>query len=343
MKRVFFQFLFLFLIGFCWSAAPAAAEYPSVGFLVGAGGLGDESYNDMTLAGLVRARRVYGFRLFHELCDETPGGIHSALERLLEKGVGVIVLNRIAHAKIVYRHAAENPGIYFIVNDMPWDRSPNMVCLGYAHHEGAFLVGALAGWMTRSGAVGFIGGNDLPVIRSFRIGFQEGVRYADPKVRVLEELVARGNDTSGFNNPRKGYDLAGKLYDEGADILFAAAGLSGNGVIHAARTHGLYVIGVDTDQDHMAKGHVLTSMIKRLDEATASEVSAIMEGRFTPGVRYYGLREGGIGLSPMKYTRHLIPEDVLARLEKARQGIIDGSVQVTTFDYLKAQTGGTNP
>ena len=309
----------------------------TVGFLVGAGGLGDESYNDMTLSGLVEAKRKLGFAFKHVVCDETPAGIREALDSLIAQNADVIVMNRMAYPEIVYDYTRRNPDMYFIVNDMPWVGHPNMVCMGYAHHEGAFLVGALAGWMTEAGKVGFVGGNDLPVIRSFRYAYREGVQYADAKVSVFEELVAEGRDTSGFDNPKKGFELAAALYKKDVDIIFAAAGLSGNGVIAAAKIHGKYAIGVDTDQDHMAKGHVLTSMMKRLDKATYNEVTAVLEGRFEPGVKYYGLKEGGVGLSSMKYTKHLIPASVIDRLEETKQRIIEGKIDITAFDYLGAQ------
>lgn len=309
----------------------------TVGFLVGAGGIGDESYNDMTLAGLADAKRDYNVRIIHELSDESAEDTRRALDRLIAENADIIVSNRITHPEVLYRCAARFPGKYFIFNDMPWKGQSNSTSLGYANHEGAFVVGALAGWMTRSGIVAFIGGNHLPVIESFRIGFSHGVRYANSKADIIEAHISRGRDPSGFSNPRKGYQTAMALYARGADIVFVAAGLSGNGVIQAAKESDRFVIGVDTDQDHMAKGKVLTSMMKRLDKATYSEVSAIIENRFQPGLKFYGLKEGGVGLSPMRYTRHLIPQAVLNSLEETEKKIISGKIQVPMINYLKAK------
>ena len=226
--KMIMRFVFACMI-FSLFAYPADGAQKTVGFLVGAGGLGDESYNDMTLSGLVEAKKKLGFAFTHVVCDETPEGIREALDSLIAQNASVIVMNRIAHPEMIYDCARSYPWIYFIVNDMPWMGHQNMVCMGYAHHEGSFLVGALAGWMTKEGKVGFLGGNDLPVIRSFRYAYREGVKYADANVNVFEELIAGGQDTSGFVNPKKGFDLAVSMYGKGSDILFAVAGLSGNG------------------------------------------------------------------------------------------------------------------
>lgn len=313
---------------------PLYGEGLTVGFLAGVGGLGDESYNDMTLAGLAEARKLYKFDLIHEVSDATRPGIERSVRGLIAKGAGIVVSNRIAFPDILHKAAREHPEIKFVLNDMPWGKIPNVVSIGYDQHEGAFLVGALAAWFSKSRNIAFIGGTDIPVIASFSSGFREGVRYASPEATLIERFVAEGVDASGFDNPKRAFDMASALYESGVDVIFAAAGLSGNGVIHAAKVKDRFVIGVDTDQDHMAKGNVLTSMMKRLDTATFQEVSRIIEGRFQAGVRYYGLKEGGIGLSPMKYTRDLIGDALLAKVEKTRQRIVDDEIAVTRVDYL---------
>lgn len=325
----------IILIGLLLVTA-AYGESLTVGFLAGAGGLGDESYNDATLSGLAEGKRQYGYRLVHEQSDETETGIQKSLEHLISQHASIIVSNRIAHPGIVYQFAKDNPSRHFILNDMSLEKGyPNVAVIGYSHHEGAFLAGALAGWMTKTGKVGFIGGNQMPIISSFRIGFMEGVHYANPAVEFFEDVVAKGNDPKGFDDPKTAYTLSMALYKKNVDIVFAVAGLSGNGVIHAAKITHKFAIGVDTDQDHMAKGNVLTSMIKRLDKANLNEVSAILDGHFQPGIRYYGLKEEGVGLSPMTYTRHLIPDTVIKQLDEAKRKIISGEIRVTDYKYLE--------
>jgi basic membrane protein A len=170
---------------------------------------------------------------------------------------------------------------------------------------------------------------DTPAVHSFQVGFAEGVAHADPAVAIEVDFVSTGNDFSGFSDPGRGARIATAMYAGGVDIIFAVAGLTGNGVIRAAQQAGKFAIGVDADQDHMAKGHVLTSMMKRLDRAAFLEVTRIVQGEFEAGTTTYSLADGGVSLSPMKYTRHLIPDEVLAALKAIESGIIAGRIRVT--------------
>ena len=145
----------------------------------------------------------------------------------------------------------------------------------------------------------------------------------------MVDFVSTGDDFSGFSDPGRGAEMAAGMYASGVDIIFAAAGLTGNGIIRAAKQAGKYVIGVDADQDHMAKGHVLTSMMKRLDRAAFLEVTRIVQGEFRPGITYYSLSNGGVSLSPMKYTHHLIPDAVHEALKATESDIIAGKIKVT--------------
>ncbi len=331
------RYLILTLAIVLTTASAGFGEPLTVGFLVGSGGLGDESYNDMTMAGIAQAQRRHGLQVIPIKPVETEEGIAAALDQLVKADAGIIVSNRIALPQVLHRYAVRYPDKFFILNDMPWNNAPNVMSIGYAHHEGTFLVGALAGRMTNTGKIAFIGGTDLKVIKSFADGFRLGALYTNPKTDVQNIYIADGQNPSGFNNPKRAYQLATSLYNQGIDIIFAAAGLSGNGVIHAAKTSNRFVIGVDTDQDHMAKGNVLTSMMKRLDIATYGALTDAINGNFKPGVTYYGLKEGGVGLSPMKYTKHLIDDQILKQLSTIRTEIISGKIRITAFDYLGKQ------
>ncbi len=180
---------------------------------------------------------------------------------------------------------------------------------------GSYLVGALCGWQSKTGRVGFIGGNQLPVIMDFLCGFKEGLKASNNNVQLEVMFVRNGNSREGFEDPRQANLLAKRMYASGVDIIYAVAGLSGNGIIQAARTSGNFVVGVDSDQDHMAKGTILTSMMKRLDVAVYNEVLSILNGEFVPGSKVYSLSNDGVGLTEMKYSRHLIAEDLLERLD----------------------------
>jgi len=313
----------LFLAGTC------RAEPLTVGFLAGGGGLGDQSYNDMTWLGLAKAREKYGIRLFFSEAQENDTSRQAALDRLLASGTKVVVCNGAGLLPVIKKTAAEKPEIYFIINDYLVTGYDNIVSTTFANHEGAFLAGVLAGSMTHSQRIGFIGGVEMCAIHSFRQGFTEGVRYANPKARVISRFIAKAGNYRGFSNPNAGYAIASTLYDQDADIIFAVAGLSGNGIIQAARTHNRYVIGVDADQDHMARGLILTSMVKRLDRASFMEVEKILNHRFQPGESEYNLANGGVSLSPMRYTRELIPDAVHQQLKRVESKIITGELTVS--------------
>jgi basic membrane protein A and related proteins len=322
--------LWVTLLASLLGALPAAATNPklSVGFLVGIQGLGDQSYNDMTYAGLVHARQVHGIAILLEHTSTEEGAIETAMQRLIESGVDVVVANGFYFRLAVSRFAHRFPKRYFIIQDAVIRDLPNVVAVTYAVEEGSFLVGALAAMMTRTGQCAFIGGVDIPIMQAFRRGYIQGAHYIHPELPVWSYFLSRGSDFSGFNNPAAAFDLAMKLYHSGVDIIYSAAGVSGNGVIRAARKSGYFAIGVDSDQDYLAKGHVLTSMMKRLDETTFQEIDMIVKGRFEAGVKNYGLKAGGIGLTEMKYTRHLISDAVRARLDTLKKEIIAGKIRV---------------
>ncbi len=172
---------------------------------------------------------------------------------------------------------------------------------------------------------------EIPPLKAFLIGYQEGVRYADPKVEVKSVFITKLPDFSGFVSPEKGKHFAKELYNQGVDIIYNVASLSGNGIIQEAKIQKKYVIGVDYDQDAMAKGYVLTSMIKRLDRSTYLEVKNFLDGKFKHGAKIYGIKEGGISLSEMKYTKHLIPDEILKKLKVIESKIISGEIKVTNY------------
>jgi basic membrane protein A len=329
MKRCLPGVLLFFLLAPAWCAGENV-----VGFLIPVSGLGDQSFNDMTYAGLIQAKNEYQFTLIREQCDDfSDASREKAMARLIERGAGIIVVNGWEFQDLVTKYAKTNRDRFFIINDFPLPGLANVASTVFGQHEGSYLAGSLAGLMTKTGRVGFIGGMDMPVIRAFLVGFAEGVRSVRADIDI-KELFLEGEDSeiSGFNNPAVGFEKASSLYDQGVDIIFSVAGLSGNGIIRAAAARKLFVIGVDADQDHMAKGYVLTSVVKRLDRATYLMVQEALEGRFVPGIHTFNLKNDGVSLTAMAFTRHLIPDEVLVRLETARKEIIEGKRKVT--DYL---------
>lgn len=309
-------------------AAPALAAKPVVGFITGASGLGDLSFNDMAYGGIRRAQLEYNFKLIIIEPGKTGMSTEEEVLDIVEK-TDVILLLGAQHIQFAKEAATRFPGKQFIIFEVPTEGISNMSSVMFKQHEGSFLAGALAAYVSETGSVGFVGGTVIPPVQAFEQGYREGAAYADPDVNVLVDYVSPAGDFSGFGNPKKGHEIALNQYGQGADIVFAVAGLTGNGIIEAARRTGNYAIGVDSDQDSLAKGFVLTSMIKRMDVACYNELKDVLEGRFSPGVTYYGLKDEGVGLSEMKYTRDKLPAGTLDKIETIKQKIINGEIVVT--------------
>lgn len=328
LKKTLFLSLFFYL--FLVSIGSAAQ---TVGFLIPVSGLGDQSFNDMTYAGLIRAKNTYNFKLVRETCtDSSPGSHREAMEKLISQEAKIIVTNGWEFTPVIKEYAGKYPDRYFIINDFPLPGYANVLSTVFGQHEGSFLAGALAAWTSKSGKIGFIGGKDMPVIRAFLVGFKEGANYARKDIDIETVFLSqKSDDSSGFDNPAMGHGQANLLYADNIDIIFSVAGLSGNGIIRAALENKKFVIGVDADQDHMAKGHVLTSVMKRLDLATFEAISRIFEKSSTSGILVFGLKENGVSLSPMTYTHHLISPEIQRKIRELKKQIITGEITVTNY------------
>jgi len=325
-----FWLLLLLLPVPCWAG-------DIVGFLVPASGLGDQSFNDMTYTGLIQARVRHRFTLIREQCrGGTEADRRQAMNLLIQRGADIIVVNGWQYRNLVRDYARRYPERRFLLHDFPMDGLANVVSTVFGQHEGSFLAGALAGWMSRSGRIGFIGGVDTPVIRAFQSGFRQGAQFARPDIVISEAFLSPATDPyTGFASPSLGFSTANRMFDSGVDIIFGAAGLSGQGIIQAARRQGKYVIGSEADQDHLAEGFVLTSVMKRLDMATVSILDRLLAGEPMYGIQHFGLKEGGVSLSPMTYTRGVIPQAVQEQLVQLQEKIIAAEIVVT--DSLREQ------
>jgi len=319
----------LIILGFF---LPVSASGWTVAFLAGSGGLGDESFNDMAWLGLGKAREECGFKLiFREWEPHIPA--KKIMQEVLDQGAELVVLNGDQFSPLIQEFAPRYKDILFIANDFYGGDFTNLKSILYQQQEGAFLAGALASLHSHSGKIGFIGASDIPIIKAFEVGFTEGVKYISPETQVTIDYISDLQNYSGFNNTHKAFELATSRYKDGIDIIFAVAGMSGNGVIQAAKATDKFAIGVDADQDRMAKGHVLTSVMKRLDIAIYTETMQAFQGRFSPGTVHYGLANEGMSLSPMHYTSDIIGEKTLKKVHTLKDKIISGEIIVT--DYLK--------
>ncbi|HOB41123.1 BMP family lipoprotein [Candidatus Darwinibacter acetoxidans] len=318
-NKISFVVVMVLLLGLL--AAPAYAQKTRVGLIFAEGGLGDQSFNDAAYRGLMQAKE----ELPVEVIYVEPADIAEMEEHqrsYAELGLDLVIVIGFIHQSALTEVSADYPDIHFAIVDDVVD-NPNVTSLLFEEHEGSFLVGVVAGMMTKSNIVGFVGGMEVPLIRKFQVGFEEGVKWANPDAQVLV------NYAGAFDDPGRGRELAISQYERGADIIYHAAGGTGSGVIDAAASHDFYAIGVDSDQDYMAPGKVLTSMIKRVDMAVYEVIKAAVEGTLEGGTWTFGVADGGVGTSEFTYTRDIIPQEVFDKVEEAKQKIISGEIVVT--------------
>ena len=234
-----------------------------------------------------------------------------------------------AQATGMEKVAKEFPNLKFAIIDAVVD-APNVQSIVFKEHEGSFLVGMAAAMASKTGKVGFVGGMDIPLIRKFALGYEEGAKYVNPKIEIFQNMT--GTTPAAWNDPTRGGELARSQFDRGADVIYAAAGATGLGVLQAAKDKGRLAIGVDSNQNHLHPGAILTSMIKRVDLAVYEAFKTAKDGTWKAGVRNLGVAEGGVGYSIDQHNRKLITPEMEKRLEQARADIVAGKIKVT--DYM---------
>lgn len=311
-------------------ATPAAR----VGLVFDVGGRGDKSFNDAAWEGLARARDRLGVHV--ETLEPGDGADREGALRLFaSRGFDLVIGTGFIFTDDVNAVARDYPGVAFACVDQavalddegnPVPPPGNVAALKFREEEGSFLVGALAALASGSGTVGFVGGMDIPLIRKFEAGYRAGVAEVCPACRV--RVAYAGVTGAAFKDPGRGKELAMAQYHGGADVIFHASGSTGLGVFEAARETGRLAIGVDADQWHEAPGHVLTSMVKRVDVAVEAVIQEVVEGRFQPGIRSFGLSEDGVAAVLDDHNRPLVPPGAEARLAALRAAILAGEIAV---------------
>jgi basic membrane protein A and related proteins len=316
------------LLGGCMTrdfVAEADAGKKKVGVVFDIGGKDDRSFNAAANTGVTRAKKDFPI-ILRDVEPGDPTSIEPSLRAFAQYGYDLITGVGFAQGPILKEVAKDYPQLHFVLIDAVAD-SPNVASLLFKEHEGSFLVGMIAAYTSKTGVIGFVGGMDIPLIHRFKTGYEEGARYVNPNIRVLHNYV--GITDAAWNNPGKGRELANAQYEQSADIVFQAAGNSGLGVFDAAEAYNKFAIGVDANQNWVKPGHVLTSMLKRIDNAVYSIVKDEVEGKFKGGMHVYGLENDGVGYAMDEYNRHLIPTWVIEKVEQARSDIIAGKIKVT--------------
>jgi basic membrane protein A len=255
-----------------------------------------------------------------------------AIRNFADQGYSPIIAAGFAQAAAVEKVAKEYPDLKFAIVDMVVDL-PNVQSIVFKEHEGSYLVGLMAGMASKSGKVGFVGGMDIPLIRKFGCGYAQGVKAAKADATVIQNMT--GDTGAAWNDPVKGGEITKGQMAQGADVVYAAAGATGLGVLQAAADGGALSIGVDANQNYLHPGKVLTSMLKRVDVAVFSVMKGGNAG-FKPGIQVLGLAEDGVGYAMDDNNKPLVSADMLAAVEKAKADIIAGTIKV--HDYTADNT-----
>lgn len=310
-----------------------AAARLKVAMVTDTGGIEDLSFNSASWAGMQRAAKDFGCEAkFLESREQAD--YRTNLGSLAEAGNQLVVAVGFMMEEAMAQAAKDYPDTKFAIIDGNAPALPNAVSLKFREEEGSFLAGYLAAKMSKKHAIGFVGGVDSALIKKFESGYRAGAKTADGRCQVVAKYVGSWTDLS------KGNVIAQQMLDE-EDILFAAAGKSGLGVLKACaeKGPGYYGIGVDADQDHLYQGRILTSMMKGVDAAVYDTIKMVKEGKWQAGERVFGIKEGGIHLSPMTYTKKDVPAPVLAQLDQLSKMIADGKFKVPkTLEEVAAFT-----
>ena len=309
-----------------WTGTAFAAEFlPAVVFDMG--GKFDKSFNEAAYNGAEKFKNDTGIA-YREFEVTNVAQREQALRNMARRGAKVVVAMGFAQATAVETVAKEFPDVKFTLIDMVVDL-PNVQSVIFKEHEGSFLVGMIAALTSKTAKVGFVGGMDIPLIRKFALGYVEGAKYVNPDIEVFQNMT--GATPAAWNDPAKGGELARSQFDRGADVVYAAAGGTGVGVYQAAKDSGKFAIGVDSNQNYIHPGTMLTSMVKRVDVAVYDAFATAREGTWKGGIKVLGLAEDGVGYAIDQHNRALISAEVEKRVEKARNDIIAGTLKVTDY------------
>ena len=321
-----------------------------VGIVFDIGGKDDRSFNAAAWAGVKCAetgkwpdgtscgKPALGIVL-RDIEPGNPTSIEPAMRAFAERRYDLIIGVGFAQTPIMELVAKDYPTIRFAIVDGVSDL-PNVASLVFKEHEGSYLVGMLAAKTTKTGTIGFLGGMDISLIHRFKVGYEEGARSVNPNIRVIQNYV--GVTDAAWNNPGKGKEIALAQIGKGADVIFTAAGNSGLGAFDAVELQGKqngrathFVIGVDANQNMVKPGFVLTSMVKRVDNAVYQIVQDVVSGQFKPGFHVYGLEKDGVAYAMDENNANdenkkpLIPQEAIQQVEEARKKIIAGEIKVT--------------
>ena len=312
------------------TAAMAADDKPAIVFDIG--GKFDKSFNESMFNGSEKFKAESGVAYGEfEIANEAQR--EQAIRNFADQGYSPIIAAGFAQAAAVEKVAKEYPDLKFAIVDMVVDL-PNVQSIVFNEHEGSYLVGMMAGMASKTGTVSFVGGMDIPLIRKFACGYAQGVKAAKPDAKIIQNMT--GDTGAAWNDPVKGGEITKGQMSQGSDVVYAAAGATGLGVLKAAAEGGALSIGVDANQNYLYPGKVLTSMLKRVDVAVYNVMKSGKDGTFKGGIQALGLAEDGVGYAMDDNNKPLVTAEMTAAVEKAKVDIIAGTVKV--HDYMADNT-----
>ncbi len=309
-----------------WGMATAALADPAI--IYDMGGKFDKSFNEAAFNGATRWAEETGGS-FDDFEMQNEAQREQALRRFAARGSNPIVVTGFAFGDAVNTVAAEFPDTNFAIIDMVVDQ-PNVRSVVFNEHEGSYLVGMMAAMASKSGTVGFVGGMDIPLISKFACGYVQGAKAVNADITVIQNMT--GTTPAAWNDPVKGGELTKAQIDQGADVVYHAAGGTGRGVLQAAADAGILGIGVDSNQNHLFPGSVLTSMLKRVDVAVYNAFTDGTGGEFTTGFNVLGLKEGGVGYALDENNESLVTAEMKDAVNAAAEQIKSGDLAV--HDYM---------
>ncbi len=313
-------------------AASATAADPKLAIVYDAGGKFDKSFNQSAFEGAERFKKETNVS-FLEAQASSDTQAEQMLRSFARKKLDLIAAIGFSQTQAVQKVAKEFPNVHFVLIDSI-ATGPNVSSVLFKEEEGSYLVGVAAAMASKSAKVGFIGGMDIPLIRTFACGYAQGAKATNPKIENLSNMV--GTTSSAWNNPAKGGELARAQFDRGVDVVFAVAGGSGMGTLQTAKEKGKLAIGVDSNQNYLHPGTMLTSMVKHVDLAIYDSFMSMKNGSWKAGVTYKGLKEGGVDWVVDKDNRNIVSPAMEKRVNEAKANIISGKVKV--IDYRAAGT-----
>jgi basic membrane protein A len=311
----------------CVAGSAVAAANPKLAVVYDAGGKFDKSFNQSAFEGAERFKKETRIS-YMEVQASSDTQAEQVLRGLARKKMDLIAAIGFSQTQAVQKVAQEFPNVHFVLIDSI-AKGNNVNSVMFKEEEGSYLVGLAAAMASKSKKIGFVGGMDIPLIRAFACGYAQGAKATNPKIEIMQNMV--GTTSAAWNDPAKGGELARAQFDRGVDVVFAVAGGSGMGTLQMAKEKGKLAIGVDSNQNYMHPGTMLTSMVKRVDSAIYDSFMQMKNGTWKPGVTYKGLKEGGVDWVVDKDNRKVVSGDMEKRVNQARTDIINGKIKVVDY------------